>query len=169
MLAFTARTIVQHAQPNQRLTVKQDGYYCHAHVRLHTGLAGVAVTDADYPPLAAFSVIRKVIEQFKVQNSSSSKAVSTCWQTLEADDLTAADEILRTALPKYQDPAEADNLVKIQQDLEETRGLILQVVDKLLIRGDQLDELVAKSADLSMAGKVFLKQARRTNSCCKLM
>ena len=63
MLAFTARTIVQRTQPGQRLRVKQEDYYCHTHLQ-GSGMAGMAITDHDYPPTAAFCVLRKTMEEF---------------------------------------------------------------------------------------------------------
>lgn len=44
-----------------------------------------------------------------------------------------------------------------------------QTIDSVLRRGEKLDSLVDKSADLSMASQMFYKQARKTNSCCKMM
>ena len=84
-------------------------------------------------------------------------------------DATVASGIVKAALAKYQDPAEADQLTKIQRDLDETRWIVLQALDGVLRRGEVMDELVAKSAELSIASKAFYGQARKTNSCCKLM
>jgi len=44
-----------------------------------------------------------------------------------------------------------------------------QTIDSVLRRGEKLDSLVDKSADLSMASHMFYKQARKTNSCCRMM
>ncbi len=71
--------------------------------------------------------------------------------------------------PRAQDPAAADKLTKIQRDLDETKIVLHQTIDSVLRRGEKLDTLVDKSADLSMASQMFYKQARKTNSCCKLM
>jgi hypothetical protein len=68
-----------------------------------------------------------------------------------------------------QDPAAADKLTKIQRDLDDTKIVLHQTIDSVLRRGEKLDTLVDKSADLSLASQVFYKQARKTNACCKLM
>jgi len=44
-----------------------------------------------------------------------------------------------------------------------------KTIESMLERGEKLDNLVDKSQDLSMASQMFYKQARKTNSCCKLM
>ena len=90
------------------------------------------------------------------------------WRAQDADN-ALAQPILEGALARYQDPASADKLTKIQRDLDETKVILHQTIDSVLRRGEKLDTLVDKSADLSMASQMFYKQARKTNSCCKMM
>ena len=68
-----------------------------------------------------------------------------------------------------QDPAVADKLTKIQRDLDDTKVVLHQTIESMLNRGEKLENLVDKSSDLSMASQLFYKQARKTNSCCRLM
>ena len=67
---------------------------------------------------------------------------------------------------KYQNPAEADKVTKIQKDLDETTRILHKTIDSVLERGVKLDNLVEKSNDLSAQSKMFYKQAKKTNSCC---
>lgn len=199
MISFLARTIVQRTQPGSRQTVRQDDYYCH--VVCHAGdgpnggggLAGVAVTDRDYPATAAFCVVAKAIEELESPPSraggagfsggagagaaaGTSAAGGAATPPLPPFDWRAAPgdcegalPVLESCLARYQDPAAADKLTKIQRDLDETKVILHQTIDSVLRRGEKLDALVDKSADLSMASQMFYKQARRTNSCCKMM
>jgi synaptobrevin family protein YKT6 len=73
---------------------------------------------------------------------------------------------LEDYLVKYQDPASADKVTKIQNDLEETTQILHKTIDSVLERGVKLDSLVEKSDDLSRQSKMFYKQAKKTNSCC---
>ena len=68
-----------------------------------------------------------------------------------------------------QDPAQADKLTKIQRDLDETKVVLHKTIESMLERGEKLDNLVDKSNDLSIASQMFYKQAKKTNSCCKMM
>ncbi|MQL94770.1 hypothetical protein Taro_027413 [Colocasia esculenta] len=52
------------------------------------------------------------------------------------------------------DPAEADKLLKIQRDLDETKIILHKTIDSVLARGEKLDSLVEKSSDLSAASQV---------------
>lgn len=159
-LHFLARTIVQRTQPGLRQSVKTEGYLCHVHVK-DSGLGGIVVCDAEYPTTAAFSIINKVLDELALQSGDS-------WQKVEADT-TMADPILEPALIKYQDHTQADKLAKIQKDLDETKIVLHQTIESVLRRGEQLDALVDKSNDLSMASQMFYKQAKKTNSCCTYM
>lgn len=160
MITFTARTIVQRTQPGIRQTVKNEEYYCHVHVTSEN-LAGIVIADSEYPVTAAFSVINKVLEDYQAQCGDS-------WRSVDSD-VTTANSVLDPALVKYQDITQADKLSKIQKDLDETKIVLHQTIDSVLKRGEKLDTLVDKSADLSMASQMFYKQARKTNSCCTIM
>mmetsp|Transcript_13019 Transcript_13019/g.41129 ORF Transcript_13019/g.41129 Transcript_13019/m.41129 type:complete len:82 (+) Transcript_13019:478-723(+) len=79
------------------------------------------------------------------------------------------NELLEPALVKYQDPAQADKLAKIQKELDETKVILHKTIDSVLERGEKLDSLVDKSSDLSLASQMFYKQAKKQNQCCKMM
>ncbi|RYR68094.1 hypothetical protein Ahy_A03g014561 isoform D [Arachis hypogaea] len=51
------------------------------------------------------------------------------------------------------DPAEADKLLKIQRELDETKIILHKTIDSVLARGERLDSLVEKSSDLSAASQ----------------
>lgn len=86
-----------------------------------------------------------------------------------------------TLLQDFQNPAEADKLTKIQAELNEvsqparrhlanaflqTKEIMIVNIEQLLKRGEQLDDLMAKTDDLSKASEQFFRQARANNSCC---
>lgn len=58
-------------------------------------------------------------------------------------------------------------MTKLQRDLDETKIILHETISSLLQRGEKLDDLVAKSDDLSAQSKVFFKTARKTNQCCQ--
>lgn len=69
-------------------------------------------------------------------------------------------------LARFQDPAAADKITKIQRDLDDTTEILHKTIDNVLERGVKLDQLVERSDDLSRQSKMFYKQAKKTNSCC---
>ena len=56
-----------------------------------------------------------------------------------------------------------------QRRLDETKIVLHKTIDSVLARGEKLDNLVAKSSDLSVASQMFYRTARKQNQCCKMM
>ena len=159
MLTFISRTIVKRTQPGQRQSVEQDQYL--VHVSNRGGLVAIAVMDREYPARAAFSVLGKISDDYVSKFGYS-------WKTANGDDPRGA-EGLASAIVLYQDPHEADKILKIQRELDETKVVLHKTIDSVLARGEKLDNLVDKSTDLSLASQMFYKQAKKQNQCCTMM
>ncbi|CAD7699445.1 unnamed protein product [Ostreobium quekettii] len=159
-ITFTSRTIVQRTQRGQRQTVQHEDYFIHVHVK-ESGLAGVAVCDQEYPQRAAFSVVTRALEDYGAKFGDAFRSAS--------GDGQEATPVLEQCLARFQDPAQADKLTKIQRDLDETKVILHKTIESVLERGEKLDHLVEKSSDLSLASQMFYKTAKRSNSCCKMM
>lgn len=129
--------------------MEHEGYLVHVHVRSN-GLAAVAVCDKEYPPRVAFTLLMKIQQDFMSAHSESA------W-------LAAKDELsfppLQEMVRKYQDPHEADAIMKIQRDLDETKIILHKTIDSVLERGVKLDNLVEKSTDLSAQSKMYALHA----------
>lgn len=62
-----------------------------------------------------------------------------------------------------------DKCVKIQKDIDEVRGAALQNIDSLLERGEKIEDIIAKTQDLSEASKIFLINTKKLNQCCTIV
>lgn len=156
MLTFFSKTVIQRIKAGQRITVDMEDmkeYEVHAFVR-PDGLAATVTADTEYPTRVAFALLSQLLDDFSDQIDN--------WAKVESADTYPLD----ATLIKAQDPANFDKITKIQQDLDETTQVLHQTIDKLLERGEKLDNLVERSDDLSKQSKMFYKQARKTNSCC---
>ena len=140
--------------------VEYEGHFCHVEMKSN-GLGCVAITDREYPARVAATLIRDLTKQFEAENGRK-------WQPQTKDD-SMPFAPLDKALVEYQDPRKVDKIMRIQQDLEETKDVLHETIDKVLARGEKLDDLVAKSDDLTSQSKLFYKQAKKTNSCCTIM
>ena len=76
---------------------------------------------------------------------------------------------LQEYIEKYQNPQQADNISKIQQELDDTKIVLHKTIENVLQRGEKLDSLVARSDNLSAQSKMFYTQAKKQNSCCTVM
>ncbi|KAK9150076.1 hypothetical protein Syun_008385 [Stephania yunnanensis] len=158
-ILFVGRTVAKRTPPNQRQSVQHEEYKVHSYNR--NGLCALGFMDDHYPVRSAFSLLNKVLDEYQ-------KNFGDSWRTIQSD-VTQPWPYLNESLTKFQDPAEADKLLKIQRDLDETKIILHKTIDSVLARGEKLDSLVEKSSDLSAASQMFYKQAKKTNQCCTIL
>jgi len=91
---------------------------CHVYVRADN-LAAVLISDHEYPRRVAHTLITKVMDEFAAKHPPST------WPTLR--EVTADFPQINTYLAKYQNPVEADALTKMQNDLDETKIILVRI------------------------------------------
>jgi len=143
----------------------------------NTGIVGIIMSDHEYPLLVAQSLLNKVLDEFTAKYPRSTWATS---------DPTLSFPELAQYLAKYQDPQQADSIMKIQKELDETKVILHKTIESVLERGEKIDDLVAKSQGLSDTSRMFyskfcaaavsrtvlinmVAKAKQQNSCCILM
>eukprot|EP01038_Epipyxis_sp_PR26KG_P012780 gene12780-17136_t len=159
MVTFFNKTIAKRTPLGQRQSVQNEEYFVHVYMRAD-GLCGCITCDAEYPPRVAFSLLTKLLEDFNAYYPKWSQEVrneAITWPQLDNDIL------------RYQDPANADQIMRIQRNLDETRDVLHNTIDSVLQRGEKLEDLVERSGELSTQSKLFYKQAKRANSCCAVV
>ncbi|KAG9240899.1 Longin-like domain-containing protein [Calycina marina] len=155
-----AKTVAERTRPGQRQDVEEQDNTFHAYARSE-GICGIIITDHEYPPMVAHQLLSKVCDEFLSANPRSS------WANNAAPQLAMPE--LKDYLAKYQDPAQADSIMKIQKELDETKIVLHKTIESVLQRGEKIDDLVAKSDGLSAQSKMFYSQAKKQNSCCVVM
>lgn len=154
-----AKSVAEPTRPGQRQDIEEQDYTFHAYSRSE-GVCGVIISDHAYPTLVAHQLLSKVVDEFLASNPRSS------WATGQPQ---LAMPQLKDYIAKYQDPHQADSILKIQKELDETKIVLHKTIESVLQRGEKLDDLVAKSDGLSAQSKIFYQQARKQNSCCLVM
>ncbi|KAG6365935.1 hypothetical protein INS49_000111 [Diaporthe citri] len=124
------------------------------------GVCGIIISDHAYPALVAHQLLSKIVDEFLEANPRSS------WVTGQPK---LAMPQLKEYIDKYQDPHQADNILKIQKELDETKIVLHKTIESVLQRGEKIDDLVQKSDGLSSQSKMFYQQAKKQNSCCLVM
>jgi hypothetical protein len=129
----------------------------------------VIITDQEYPVRPAFSLLAKMLDDFtaKIPQSSFSNPSAISFPEIN------------TYLQKYPDPRHADNIMRVQQELDETKIVLVRVfflanllsrvhvwsqhktIESVLQRGEKLDNLVERSGQLSVQSKMFYKTAKK--------
>ena len=125
-------------------------YTFHAYARSE-GVAGIIISDAEYPALVAHQLLGKLLDEFLSSHPRSSFA------SKQASQQPIPFPPLKDYIVKYQDPAQADSILKIQRELDETKIVLHKTIESVLERGEKLDSLVEKSDGLSSQSKMFYK------------
>lgn len=167
ILTFGNRQVVCFARPGTTELVKiQNGAYnCHyssATGQYLNSVCCTVTTDGEYPGRVAFSLARKVIDEFLKKHSADVEKVTD-------QDVDLPSPEIAGMIAKYQDPVTADPVSRMEADLKETQHILVETLDQLMARGDSLEKLVETSNDLSLQSKYFLKNSQKLNSCCTIL
>ncbi len=120
-------------------------YHCYFAVsKIHI----IIYTDEEYPE----NVIKRIILSLRTNNNEQN-----------------IDNELKRIITDYQDPRKADQVYKIQCELDETIEVVHKTIESVLNRGEKLEDLVKRSELLSNSSKMFYTSAKKHNSCCVVM
>jgi synaptobrevin family protein YKT6 len=157
-ITFGCRTVAKRTAPMSRMRVNEQANAIFCQSFAGGRLAVACVTDREYNERVGFNLVSIVAEKFQAEFRGR-------WEAVDKDNMLSWPE-LDTLLKKYQNPAEADQIMKIQNDINATKTIMVDAIDQVLARGEKIDDLVLRSQDLSDSSKVFYNQARGMNSWC---
>jgi len=191
-MTFFTKTVAERTPANQPSSVEENNYKAHVFRTSgrnpgSMGMAAVMITDLEYPYRPAFSLLTKILDEHAPLlanlpspsaapsfGSASANAFSANPSQAAAGGLPPAQKgklegTLASYLTKYQDPKQADTIMKVQKELDETKIVLHKTIESVLERGEKLDNLVERSNALSAQSKMFYKTAKKQNSCCVIM
>ncbi|PYH79471.1 snare-like protein [Aspergillus uvarum CBS 121591] len=161
-MTMFSKTVAERTKQGQRQDIQEQGKFS-THFTFHVyartqGIAGVIISDNEYPSLAAHQVLSKTLDEFLTlhPNAGSSRE-------------PISFPSLKTYIQAYQDPHQVDSILKIQKELDETKIVLHKTIESVLERGEKIDDLVSKSEGLSAQSKMFYTSAKKQNSCCTIM
>jgi len=170
MMAFMAKTVAERTAPTQRQSIQENTFTAHVHARPAVdGITGVIVSDSEYPVRVAFSLLNKLLDEFLMRVPKDTWVHRANTIALSGNVPAKGEGIVRTGefpqahefLSRYQDPRQADTILRVQQELDDTKIVLHNTIDSVLQRGEDLDKLVEKSGSLSEQSKMFYKSARK--------
>lgn len=150
-MTLFSKTVSERTRPGVRSDVEEKDYTFHVYARSE-GVAGVVISDATYPALVAHQVLSKVLDEFLTKNPRST--------FMSPGVTTVPFPELKGYLQKFQDPSQADSIMKVQRELDETKIVLHKTIESVLERGEKLDNLITKSEGLSSQSKMFYTQVR---------
>ncbi|GJJ68791.1 synaptobrevin homolog YKT6 [Entomortierella parvispora] len=155
-MTFMSQTIAEKTQPGQRQSIEESNYVGHVYGRSE-GVAGVVITDKEYPPRVAFSLLNKILDEFTTKYPNSA---------LWSNPGQCPYPELKQYIVTYQDPKQGDTIMKVQRELDETKIILHKTIESVLERGEKMESLVERSDVLSSQSKMFYKTAKKQNACC---
>jgi len=159
-LNFHSRLVISRLQPEQNLEVQLEKGICYA-VTNSDKFGATLICDEEYPKRVAIDLLLKILE--KVMTFIYQNKIDV--NKFNKDTNIKFNELEKT-IQDAQNPEKIDNIVKIKSQLNEVQDIMKKNLDELLKREENLDNLMAKSKDLSSTSVNFYKQAKKTNSCC---
>jgi len=158
-MSLFSKTVAERTKPGQRQDVEENSYSFHAYGRTE-GVCGLIISDQEYPPLVAHQILSKIVDEFLTKYPVA---------TFRNSDNKLPFPQLKEYIVKYQDPNQADSIMKIQKELDETKIVLHKTIESVLERGEKIEHLVGQSNELSERSKSFYIQAKKQNSCCTTM
>jgi len=172
-LSFASREVAARTRGGERQSVKHqmdenvslpqgvsNNFVCHCSVSL-AKLGCVLISDGEYPIRVAYDFIKKAQDEMM-------KVYADKVFTLTSDT-NLKISMIENEFSKYQKPEDMDSFTKLQKEIDDTKGVLIQTMDKLLQRGEKLDDLVQKSQDLSFHSKAFMKKSKELQRCCTII
>lgn len=157
---YFSKLVSKRAPTGKQIKITEKNFVGYVH-SLNNGLCIVLVTDEEYPSRVAFNVLHYVVTEFEKEKF---------WD-LEKDfglDKLYLDRI-KSIVEKYQDPVQTDKILQVKKNLDETKTILVKSIDSLLERGEKLEDLVAKTNELSSGAKDLYKVAYDNNRCCIIL
>lgn len=155
---MTAKAIAEQTKVGERSTIVEKIGEINLY-KTSFGICAIIVTELNYDRFAAQGVLTKTIDAFRSKFTPTEikeKPAPFNWPELRK---LRTDAIL-------EDKA---SIAATRRELDETKFILHQTIEKVLERGEKLDTLVAKSDELGIMSKNFYKVSRQQNSCCVVM
>jgi len=157
-LRAISRIVVERAEVDDGQCYEEDHTKGKIHVKVRPSRFGAVLTvSAEYPPRLAKTCVSEALAIIEQQR---------CDHIIEDTNLKIVE--IEAIYKKYLDPS-SDKLFQAQREIDETKDMMVQSMDRLMKRGEDLDGLMEKTDDLSGASYQFMKQAKKTKkSWCKI-
>ena len=161
-LNFHSRLVIERVQKDTHAQVQLEKGICYA-IANEDKIGLTLISDEEYPKRVAIDFLLKIHDNFKTFLAQQNVNLNSIDK-----DTDLKFDYIATEIEAWQDPSKKDNIMKLQNELNDVHDIMKQNLKELLKREENLESLMAKSQDLSLASVNFYKQAKKTNSCCNI-
>lgn len=117
------------------------------------------ISDLAYPSNGLARLARAILQDFtntfdKIDANKDNKDLNIDYQNL------------RKKLEECQNPSKIDQIAEMQASLGETTNIMIQNINTMFMRGEKMEDLLAKTNDLNESSKKFIIQSQKLNRWC---
>lgn len=105
----------------------------------------IVISDNDYPHRIGFNLIN-IIKDLSFDNSQ----INTLWND-------------------YRNPKNIDKILKIQNEIDETKIIMLQSIEQVMKRGESIEDIIKKTESLVIESKILQEKTEKMNRCCVIL
>ena len=132
-----------------QITEKLEDKTFHIYIYFHKDRHYIALTDDKYPANVIMEFLKELTDN----------------EYNEYNEYTKYQELWQ----KYQDPVSVSKILQVKIQLEATKVTMLDSIDKVLERGDKIEDLIKKTDELEDISIKFKANATKLNSCCIML
>ena len=161
-LNFHSRLVIERIQKDTHAEVQLEKGICYA-LSQADKIGFTMICDEEYPKRVAIQLLFKISDYFKdflIQNKIELNSIEK--------DTDVKFNYIANEIEGWQDPTKSDSIMKLKGELNELHDILRQNLEDLLKRGENLENLMVKSEDLSMTSVNYYKKAKKMNGCCNL-
>lgn len=120
---------------------------------LVSGLAFLCMAAADDGARLPFAFLTEVMSRFFA-------AYPTEWKTASDLQLDAFGRVLQSRMEFFNNDPEADKIRRVRGEVDKVKTVMLDNIEKVIARGDNIEELVDKTYQLSSSSQEFRVQSK---------
>ncbi|KAJ8022753.1 Vesicle-associated membrane protein 7 [Holothuria leucospilota] len=129
------------------------------HVIIENGIAYFCVTTPNFSKLGAHRFIQEIITRIKSTNLASRVNYAGEYELNREFSVVLGQEMDHyTRMKGFE---ENDNLSKLQRQVDDVKQIMTENIEKVLSRGELLDDLLSKTEDLEASSKSFQSSSRQ--------
>lgn len=138
---------------NSKLTYTQGNYLFH--YISEDRVVYLCITDDDFERSKAFLYLTEIKKRF--QSAYHGRAQTALPYAMNSE----FSRVLSAEMKRFSDTEhQADNLSKVQGELDELRGIMVKNIDTIAQRGERLELLIDKAEDLNTSSLTFKKSSK---------
>lgn len=154
-----SKTLLERINKNETCSILIDNndmfkdYMIHLQITNNTAIAIIATKEYSYRMI--LELRNEIIKEWLIFNTN--KKIS--------NNFAIGTELIN----KYNNPNENDKITKIQNQLDNVKGIMVKNISDLLNRGEKIEDLLAKSEDLKTTSIDVWIKSKKLNSCCIIL